>query len=115
MNVKSNHLYSEMQSMLAEMRPETQQLDRMNQLNRVNESNQTQSDFGGMLKSAIDNINELQTDARDLQTRVEMGDSSVSLAEAMIAAQKSSIAFEAGVQVRNKVVDAYEKIMNMPV
>ncbi|MGX5915146.1 flagellar hook-basal body complex protein FliE [Aliidiomarina sp. Khilg15.8] len=109
MDIKSNHLYSEMQSMLAEMQPQSQQVE------RVNQTNSAQSDFGGMLKSAIDNINGLQQEAGDLRARIEMGDRSVSLAEAMIASQKSSIAFEAGVQVRNKVVDAYEKIMNMPV
>ncbi|RUO28007.1 flagellar hook-basal body complex protein FliE [Aliidiomarina sedimenti] len=109
MNIKSDHLYGEMQNMLAEMQPQASQLD------RVNAGNQSQTEFGGMLKSAIDNINGLQMEAGELRNRMEMGDSSVSLAEVMIAAQKSSIAFEAGVQVRNKVVDAYEKIMNMPV
>jgi flagellar hook-basal body complex protein FliE len=44
-----------------------------------------------------------------------MGDRSVSLAEAMIASQKSSVAFEATVQVRNKLVESYKEIMNMPV
>ena len=42
-------------------------------------------------------------------------DRSVSLAEAMIASQKSSVAFEATVQVRNKLVESYKEIMNMPV
>lgn len=109
MNIKSDHLYNEMQSMLAELRPQANQLD------QIGQSNQSQSEFGVMLKSAIDNINGLQMEAGDLRQRLEMGDQSVSLAQVMIAAQKSSIAFEAGVQVRNKVVDAYEKIMNMPV
>jgi flagellar hook-basal body complex protein FliE len=44
-----------------------------------------------------------------------MGDRSVSLAEVMIASQKSSVAFEATVQVRNKLVESYKEIMNMPV
>lgn len=112
MTIKSDHLYSEMQGMLAELRPQATQLDRIQQ---VEPGNQSQTEFGVMLKSAIDNINGLQLEAGDLRQRLEMGDQSISLAEVMIAAQKSSIAFEAGVQVRNKVVDAYEKIMNMPV
>jgi flagellar hook-basal body complex protein FliE len=33
----------------------------------------------------------------------------------MIAAEKSSVAFEAMTQVRNKLVEAYQEIMNMPV
>ncbi|MCC5854626.1 MAG: flagellar hook-basal body complex protein FliE [Idiomarina sp.] len=117
MNIQgSSSLYAEMQSMLAELRS-TQQVGPTppsSEIPKV-EGNTARADFGGMLKGAIDNINNLQMDARNLQTRLEMGDQSVSLAETMIAASKSSIAFEAGVQVRNKVVDAYEKIMNMPV
>ena len=115
MNIKGNHLYSEMQSMLAELRPQATHLDQAQPLNRIDTGNQTQSEFGVMLKSAINSINGLQMEAGDLRERLEMGDQSVSLAQVMIASQKASIAFEAGVQVRNKVVDAYEKIMNMPV
>ncbi|HEX4937182.1 MAG TPA: flagellar hook-basal body complex protein FliE, partial [Candidatus Kapabacteria bacterium] len=33
----------------------------------------------------------------------------------MVASQKSSLAFQAVVQVRNKLVDSYKEIMNMPV
>jgi flagellar hook-basal body complex protein FliE len=50
-----------------------------------------------------------------MATAVEMGDPKVSLAQAMIAGQKSSIAFEATVQVRNKLVEAYKEVMSMPV
>ena len=73
------------------------------------------SDFGQLLQQALGNVNELQGAANDLRTRFDMGDKSVDLAEVMIAGQKSSIAFEATVQVRNKMVDAYKTIMNMPV
>ena len=68
-----------------------------------------------LLQQALDNVNELQGSANDLRTRFDMGDKSVDLSEVMIAGQKSSIAFEATVQVRNKMVDAYKTIMNMPV
>jgi len=64
---------------------------------------------------ALGNVNELQGAANDLRTRFDMGDNSVDLSQVMIAGQKSSIAFEATVQVRNKMVDAYKTIMNMPV
>ena len=74
-----------------------------------------QQDFGQVLKSALENVNSLQADANALRTRFDMGDRSVNLSDVMIAGQKSSIAFEATVQVRNKVVEAYKTIMNMPV
>ncbi len=43
-----------------------------------------------------------------------MGDQDVSLAEVMIASQKASVSFQAMLQVRNKLVDAYKDVMNMP-
>ena len=46
---------------------------------------------------------------------IEMGDPKVSLAQAMLAGQKASIAFEATVQVRTKLVEAYKEVMAMPV
>lgn len=74
-----------------------------------------QQDFGQALKMALENVNSLQQDANTLRTRFDMGDRSINLSDVMIAGQKSSIAFEATVQVRNKVVEAYKTIMNMPV
>lgn len=120
MKVTSNPLLADMQSMLADMRAQQGISQIPTAANAVTATsdvvgNTSRADFGAMLKSAIDNVNHLQMDARELQNRIEMGDPNVSLAEGMIAAQKSSIAFEAAVQVRNKFVEAYEKIMQMPV
>jgi flagellar hook-basal body complex protein FliE len=44
-----------------------------------------------------------------------MGDDSVSLSDVMIAGQKANIAFQATIQVRNKLVSAYQDMMNMQV
>ena len=75
----------------------------------------TQVDFSQMLKQAIDNVNGLQENTSELRNRFEMGDEQVSLGDVMIASNKSSLAFEATVQVRNKVVEAYKSVMSMPV
>ena len=72
-------------------------------------------DFSQMLKQAIDNVNGLQKETGELRNRFEMGDEQVSLGDVMIASNKSSLAFEATVQVRNKVVEAYKSVMSMPV
>jgi flagellar hook-basal body complex protein FliE len=72
-------------------------------------------DFSQMLKQAIDNVNGLQNQTGELRNRFEMGDEQVSLGDVMIASNKSSLAFEATVQVRNKVVEAYKSVMSMPV
>jgi len=71
--------------------------------------------FSGLMKSAIDQVNETQQAAGKLKTAFEMGDPNVSLADTMIAAQKSSVAFQATLQVRNKLVAAYEEVMRMSV
>jgi len=72
-------------------------------------------DFSQMLKQAINNVNGLQENTADLRNRFEMGDDQVSLGEVMIASNKSSLAFEATVQVRNKMLEAYKEVMSMPV
>ena len=70
--------------------------------------------FGNMLTRAINNVNDLQMQSSQMAKQVEVGDGGVSLVRAMIASQKSSIAFQATMQVRNKVATAYKDIMNMP-
>ena len=72
-------------------------------------------DFSALFKQSIDKVNELQQTSKELTTAFEMGDPNVSVADAMVAMQKSGIAFQAMVQVRNKVVSAYQDIMSMPV
>jgi len=70
--------------------------------------------FGDMFKSAIDTVNDSKQHANELSNRFEQGDPSVDLPEVMIALQKSSVSFQAMTQVRNKMVEAYKEIMNMP-
>lgn len=69
--------------------------------------------FTDMLKQAIDNVNGLQSETGDLRTRYEMGDPSVDIVDVMVASQKSSVAFEATLQARNRLVSAYQEIMRM--
>jgi flagellar hook-basal body complex protein FliE len=71
--------------------------------------------FSDALKNSLEQVSNSQKAAEDLGKRFAMGDDSVSLSDTMIAMQKSSIAFQATVQVRNKLVSAYHEIMNMQV
>ncbi len=73
-----------------------------------------ESDFAAMLKESIDSVNDTQKASGKLSKAFETGDSDVSLAEVMIASQKASVSFQAMLQVRNKLVDAYKDVMNMP-
>jgi flagellar hook-basal body complex protein FliE len=109
MDVKANSLYQEMQNMIGQTRLQ------VNEPQQLNEINSSSSDFATMLKNAVDGVNNMQLESRDVQKRFEMGDPNLSLAEVMLTKEKSGIAFEATVQVRNKVLEAYKQIMNMPV
>ncbi|NRQ42298.1 flagellar hook-basal body complex protein FliE [Rheinheimera sp. YQF-2] len=111
MNIKGQALYAEMQSMVNQTRAVGNEL----KLQNAAEVNPSQSDFSSMLTSALSKVNNLAQETGQMRTAFEMGDKSVSLAQVMIASQKSSLAFEATVQVRNKLVEAYKDIMSMPV
>ena len=63
--------------------------------------------FSDALKNSLQQVSNSQKHAEELGQRFAMGDDSVSLSDTMIAMQKSSIAFQASVQVRNKLVSAY--------
>ncbi|GAB2665816.1 flagellar hook-basal body complex protein FliE [Vibrio panuliri] len=73
------------------------------------------ADFKDLLSNAINNVNSLSKTSSELQTRFDRGDENVSLSDVMIARNKSSVAFEATIQVRNKLVESYKELMNMPV
>ena len=72
-------------------------------------------DFADALHSTLQEVSNKSRQADELGKRFAMGDDTVSLSDTMIAMQKSSIAFQATVQVRNKLVSAYHDIMNMQV
>jgi flagellar hook-basal body complex protein FliE len=71
--------------------------------------------FAALLQSSIDAVNEAQTTATDMAAALERGDKSVALPEVMIAWQKASLSFQAMTEVRNRLVNAYQEIMNMPI
>lgn len=72
------------------------------------------NDFAFLLKKSIDSVNDTQQAAGKMAVAFETGDTNVSLAEVMIASQKASVSFQAMLQVRNKLVEAYQDVMNMP-
>lgn len=71
--------------------------------------------FSNMFSQALNQVNELQQTSSGLQEAYIRGDGNVDITRVMVASQKSSIAFQAVVQVRNKLVEAYKDVMNMPV
>ncbi len=72
------------------------------------------ADFGHLLRSSIDRVNELQRHSREAKQAFQTGESDMSLAEVMLTAEKASIAFQTLLQVRNKVIRAYQDVISMP-
>ncbi|QDY42286.1 flagellar hook-basal body complex protein FliE [Candidatus Pantoea soli] len=74
-----------------------------------------QLDFGATMKAALDKISATQTAARTQAQDFEMGKPGIQLNDVMVDLQKSAISMQMGVQVRNKLVNAYSEIMGMQV
>ncbi len=104
-NSTQNHLLSQMQALEALARGQAQ-----NPATRVGE----QPDFGKLMQQAIDEVNATQMQAASLTQAFELGEN-VDLSQVMIAVNKSRVSFEALTQVRNKLLSAYQDVMNMPV
>lgn len=72
------------------------------------------SSFGDTIKDAISKVNDKQSTADDLASKLAAGEP-VEIHQAMIAMQQASTALQFAVQVRNKVLEAYQEIMKMQV
>lgn len=100
-----NHLLSQMQAL--------ESLARGQQSQPEIKTDQGAS-FGELMQQAINQVNETQMEASSLTRAFELGEN-VDLSQVMIAVQKSRVSFEALTQVRNKLLSAYQDVMNMPV
>ena len=69
-------------------------------------------DFGATLQGALEQVNATQTRASELAAAYERGEVT-DIAQVMVARQEAGIAFEATLQVRNKLLSAYQDIMRM--
>ncbi|MBB4823935.1 flagellar hook-basal body complex protein FliE [Sporosarcina luteola] len=75
---------------------------------------EAEKSFGAFLKDAIQDVNNQQIESDRLTQKLALGQE-VDLHNVMIAAQKASIALNATMEIRNKVVEAYQEIIRMPV
>lgn len=111
---------SAIESMLAQLKASAQRprVDNANSLaapSMVSSQKSPRIDFSDALKASLNQVNQTQIQAETLGKNFVMGDDSVSLSDVMIAGQKANLSFQATVQVRNKLVSAYQDIMNMPI
>lgn len=70
--------------------------------------------FGDSLRQALGQVNADQQNAQSLAQRFEMGERDVSLTRVMLAQQSAQLSFRATVEARNRLVQAYQDVMNMP-
>lgn len=71
--------------------------------------------FGEVMAQAVNKVNETQKASGALANAYERGEPGVDITDVMVASQKASVSFQAALQVRNKLVEAYRDIMNMPI
>jgi len=71
--------------------------------------------FVDTLKRAMEGVNDAQQHAGSLSAAFERGEPGADLAQVMVAAQQAQVAFRATVEVRNRLVQAYQDVLNMPV
>lgn len=71
--------------------------------------------FGAVLRQSIAAVGDSQAEAGRMAAAFERGDKGADLARTMVAIQKADLSLNAMTQVRNKLVEAYKDIMNMPV
>jgi flagellar hook-basal body complex protein FliE len=70
--------------------------------------------FGRVMEAAMDRVSLTQTQAADLQNKFQLGDANTDLASVMLASSRAQVEFKGLVETRNRMVRAYQDIMNMP-
>lgn len=103
-----NNLLAQMRQMTAQVRlPETAV--------KAAPAGARPADFSALLRQSISAVGRSQTEAGNMAASFERGDPGADLGRTMIAVQKADLSLRTMVEVRNKLVDAYKDIMNMPV
>jgi len=80
----------------------------------VKESAQGGPGFGDILKNAVESVNSMQHEAGRLEDAVAKGEN-VNIHQAVIAGEKAGLSFRLLMQVRNKMIEAYQEVMRMQV
>ena len=73
------------------------------------------TDFSQVLQSAMQDVSKAQSSAQDMAKDFSAGNPEVNLQHVMVNLQKASLSFQQMVQVRNKLVQAYQEILAMPI
>ena len=105
---------SDISEMISKIREITNKSSALSEIKSPDES----SSFGRVMevaKNSLGSVNNLQVESEAVKNAYITGDKAVSLSQVVVAAQKSKLAFEGLIAVRNKILEAYKEIMNMPI
>lgn len=89
--------------------------ERVRQSTAAQAASPTGASFQTSFSAALKQVSAAQLQASDLQREVQLGNPAVSIEQTMVAMQKAQIGFQATLQTRNKLVQAYTEIMSMQV
>jgi len=104
-DMEINKVLSQMRTMAAELQPQAQ----------TPPPAAGETNFADVMGNAVSSVSDAQSTANQLVTDFQSGATDASVAEVMVAMQKASLSFQAMTEVRNKLVEAYQQIMNMPI
>lgn len=108
---------SDISEMLAKIREMSNKTNVFTEKSVVNSLNPPQSfeNVMSLAKTAATNVSQIQNQSETLKNAYLAGDGNVSMSQVIVASQKSKLAFEGLIAVRNKILEAYKEIMSMPV
>ena len=102
-------------SVLAQIRTFSTQIHGGMKPHGVHEAAGASSPFANLMKQGVEQVNQAQKSASDLATAFERGTPGVELPQVMLEMQKANVSFRALTEVRNRFVNVYQEIMNMPI
>lgn len=101
-----------MDTLLVQMRA---MADKANGINQTAAAKGVSPDFSDMFKNVVNQVNESSQNAGELRKQFELGNPDVDITDVMVKSQVASVSFQAMTQVRNRLVSAYQDIMNMSI
>ncbi len=105
------------QSLMLQMRSLAAQAQAkpVEELTETRQTGQEKADgFADLLAKSVEAVSAEQHKSGDMKKAFEKGEPDMELSEVMLQAQKASLSFQAMTQIRNKLVEAYKTVINMP-
>jgi len=109
-NLHIDSVLSQIRSMSAQMQSQAQV-----GMPRVSPAEAQSSPFATMMKNGIEQVNQAQASATNMAAAFERGVPGVELPDVMLEMQRANVSFRALTEVRNRFVNVYQEIMNMPI